>query len=112
MANISTAIKGTNKALKYGGPTESLAPVNESRINGYKVPNNTIAVATTRIILLISNSVSFDQKPKPTLLFTTGARSTNSAKEAPTTTNKNTKRNTPRSGSAAKACTEVKTPER
>src|SRR5690554_5349254 len=112
MVSIKIAIKGTNSALKYGGPTDSLAPVKESRISGYSVPNSTIAVATTKMMLLISSSVSFDQKPKPTLLFTTGARITNKVKDAPTATSKNTKINTPRSGSAAKACTEVSTPER
>jgi hypothetical protein len=43
---------------------------------------------------------------------TAGARQANKVNEAPTTTAKKHKMNTPRAGSEAKACTEVNTPER
>ncbi|MNO02572.1 hypothetical protein D3C81_2230240 [compost metagenome] len=33
-ASISTAISGTNSALKYGGPTDSLAPEMASSTSG------------------------------------------------------------------------------
>src|SRR3546814_379623 len=112
IANINNAINGTNIALKYGGPTESLAPVSASRIIGYSVPSKIMAAATDSSKLLINSNVSRDHTPNPTRLLTTGARSANNASEPPITTSRNTRINTPRVGSEAKACTEVNTPER
>ncbi|MNJ57806.1 hypothetical protein D3C77_534130 [compost metagenome] len=63
-------------------------------------------------MLLASSSVSRDHRANPTWLLTTGARRANSVSEPPTTKSRNMRMNTPRSGSEAKACTEVSTPER
>ncbi|MNQ91926.1 hypothetical protein D3C85_1073270 [compost metagenome] len=112
ITTISNAINGMNSALKYGGPTDSLAPVMASRISGYKVPSRIIDAATTSTRLLPNSRVSRDQRLKPTWLLTTGARRANSVNEPPTTNSRKIRMNTPRSGSEAKACTEVNTPER
>src|SRR5450830_871896 len=106
------AITIMNKALKYGGPTDSLAPLRASSTNGYKVPSRIIEAATTSTRLLPSSRVSRDHRLKPTWLFTTGARRANRVSEPPTTNSRKIRINTPRAGSEAKACTEVSTPER
>ena len=59
-----------------------------------------------------SSRVSRDHRAKPTWLLTTGARRANRVSEPPTTSSRKARMNTPRSGSEAKACTEVSTPER
>src|SRR5471032_2383807 len=69
ITTISNAINGMNNALKYGGPTDNLAPVIASRISGYKVPSRIIEAATTSTRLLPSSRVSRDQRLKPTWLF-------------------------------------------
>ncbi|MNJ62332.1 hypothetical protein D3C77_581710 [compost metagenome] len=112
ITTMSNAMSGMNNASKYGGPTESLAPVSASRINGYSVPSRIIDAATTNTMLLASSNVSRDHKAKPTWLLTTGARMANSVSEPPTTNSRKIRMNTPRSGSEAKACTDVRTPER
>ena len=81
-------------------------------INGYKVPNNTAPVATTNNTLLSNKNDSRDTKPMLPPKVTVGARHANKVNEAPITTAKKHKMNTPRVGSVAKACTEVNTPER
>src|SRR5690606_32313639 len=93
-------------------PTDNLVSDRASSSNGYSVPNRIIAVATTSSRLLTSSRVSRDQRPKPTRLLTTGARKANSVSEPPTTSSRNARMKTPRSGSVANACTEVSTPER
>ncbi|MNG05174.1 hypothetical protein D3C84_883500 [compost metagenome] len=66
ITTISNAINGMNRALKYGGPTDSLAPVRASSTSGYKVPSRIIEAATTSTRLLPSNRVSRDHRLKPT----------------------------------------------
>ncbi|MNH18707.1 hypothetical protein D3C79_784220 [compost metagenome] len=109
---ISSAISGRNKASKYGGPTDSLAPVSASSTSGYRVPSRIIEAATTSTRLLASSSVSRDHRAKPTWLLTTGARRANRVSEPPTTNSRKIRMKMPRDGSAANACTEVSTPER
>ena len=80
--------------------------------NGYSVPNNTAPVATTSSTLLSNKKDSRDIRPMLPPKVTAGARQANKTNEAPTTTAKKHRMNTPRAGSVAKACTEVNTPER
>ncbi len=72
----------------------------------------TLPAATINNKLLESSNDSRDSKenlpPRPTL----GALQANNINEKPTTITKKIRIKTPRSGSVAKACTEVKTPER
>ncbi len=76
------------------------------------MPNKTAPVAVNSTTLLLSSNDSRDSKsnfsPKPML----GARKANKSSAPPITKAKNTKMNSPRLGSIAKACTEVSTPER
>ena len=76
------------------------------------MPNNTDAAATTSNTLFASNADSRETKlnlpPSPTL----GALQANRRRDEPTTNTKNPRIKTPRSGSVAKACTEVNTPDR
>ncbi len=76
------------------------------------MPSSTLAIATTSTTLLASSidsrDTSANEPPSPTL----PARHANSASEPPMTMARNTRMNTPRAGSVAKACTEVSTPER
>ena len=108
----SRAISGTNTVLKYGAPTEYLPCPRASISSGNRVPNSTVSVATRNTTLLTSSRVSRDTGEKPMRLRTAGARSAYRVREAPTTRARNTRINRPRAGSAAKACTEVRTPER
>ena len=112
MTTINRPINGINNALKYGGPTDSLAPLRASSTKGYRVPSRIIDAATTSTRLLPSSRVSRDHRLKPTWLLTTGARNANRVSEPPTTNSRKIRMNTPRSGSDANACTEVNTPER
>src|SRR5450830_397535 len=112
ITTINKPINGTNKALKYGGPTDSLAPVSASSTSGYRVPSRIIDAATTSTRLLPSSKVSRDHRLKPTWLLTTGARRANRVREPPTTHSTNIRMNTPRAGSDANALTEASTPER
>src|SRR5574343_853218 len=106
------AISGMKTAMKYGGPTDNFPSPKASITSGYKVPNKILAAVTTSSTLLINNTDSRDTSSKLALLLTSGARMAYSSNDPPTTTAKNTKMNTPRAGSLAKACTEVNTPER
>ena len=90
MEMINNTIKGTNAALKYGGPTDIFPPPTASNNNGYKVPNNTVKAATISKILLDNKKVSRDQKRYPTRLSTVVARSANNNKEPPTVMANNT----------------------
>jgi hypothetical protein len=112
MARSSGTIRGTNTRSKYGGPTDSLPRFSASMISGYKVPSSTAAMATTKSTLLSSKNDSREPTTGCEALAHCGARQANKASDTPTTTTKNSKMNTPRLGSVAKACTDVNTPER
>ena len=81
-------------------------------MSGYTVPNNTAAVATTSITLLVSKNDSREIQSKRPPKDALGARHANKVNDAPTTKAKKIKMNTPRLGSDANACTDVNTPER
>src|SRR5688572_7649688 len=108
----SGAITTPNTRLKYGGPTEAFGSASASKNNGYNVPRSTEPVATASNKLLSSRNDSRDNvsnfPPRPTF----GARHANNASDEPITNTRNARMNTPRFGSVANACTEVKTPER
>ncbi len=110
--NTSGAMIGTNTALKYGGPTEILPPFSASRKSGYSVPSSTDPAATPSSTLFIKRKDSRDTvsnfPPSPTR----GARHAKSASETPITNTRKPRMNTPRRGSVANACTEVRTPDR
>ena len=110
--NTSGAMIGTNTALKYGGPTDSLPRPSASMNSGYIVPSSTAAQATASSTLFISSADSRDNVPNLPPRPTFGARHANSASDAPITTTRKARMNTPRRGSVAKACTDVSTPER
>ena len=112
IASKSGTISGTNTRSKYGGPTDNLPRFSASMMRGYKVPSNTAAMATTKSTLLSNKNDSREPTTGCEALAHCGARQANKAKDTPTTTTKNSKMNTPRPGSVAKACTEVNTPER
>ena len=80
--------------------------------NGYKVPRSTEPAATTKKTLPKSINVSRDIKEKapPNVLF--GALKAYRNKDEPTTKESRIKIKMPRRGSVAKACTDVRTPER
>ncbi len=76
------------------------------------MPSSTAEVATASSTLLASSEVSRDSSAKPPPSPTDGARIANSSREPPITNTSSARMNTPRSGSVAKAWTEVSTPER
>ena len=106
------AVSGTNTALKNGGPTDTFPPPTASTMSGYKVPKRTLTAITVRIRLLKSKNDSLEIQPNSPGSETFDARTAKRVNEPPTTTIRNPRMKTPRSGSFANACTEVKTPER
>ncbi len=112
MASSSGTMSGTNTRSKYGGPTDNLPKFSASMMSGYKVPNNTAAMATTNSTLLSNKNDSREPATGCEACPHCCARQANKDNETPTTTAKNNKINRPRPGSVAKACTEVNTPER
>ena len=111
-SNANGAVKGIKTLLKYGGPTEILPSPRASSTSGYKVPSRILAAATTRITLFKSRAVSRENNSNLPVLRICGARQAYKDNEPPTTMPRKIRINTPRSGSVAKACTEVNTPER
>ena len=105
-------IIATKTVSKYGGPTEIFPMPIASISNGYKVPNKTEAVAVNSTTLLVSNKDSRETKSNFSPNPTDCARKANKVSAPPITTTRNSKINNPRLGSVAKACTEVRTPER
>ena len=111
-STASGAVSGMKTLLKYGGPTEILPRLRASTASGYRVPSRILAAATTRNTLLSNRPVSRDSRSKRTELRIWLARRAYSASDEPTTAIRNSRMNTPRSGSEANACTDVRTPER
>ena len=103
---------GTKTALKYGGPTDSLPRLSASITMGYTVPSSTAAAPASSRTLLMSSKVSRETSAKLPPCPTAGARQAKRVSEPPTTIARKTRMKTPRVGSAAKAWTEVSTPER
>ena len=106
------AMIGKNVASKNGAPTDTFLPVNKSNSNGYKVPNRTVAVA-------VASNKLFRTKAPSRLIgantppdFNAGARTAYRISEPPITSTKNPRIKYPRSGSVAKACTDVRMPDR
>ncbi len=83
-----------------------------SAISGHIVPKNTTRVATTSSRLFATSPLSRLTGAKTLLERRTGARQAKSVSEPPMKAPRIQSRNTPRSGSVAKACTLVMMPER
>ncbi len=75
------------------------------------MPNSTMAVAITRMILLIISAVSRLMKPASERVLNVGPRHANSSKGRPVATSRIHRIKTPRDGSDAKLCTEVSRPD-
>ena len=105
-------IKGVKARSKNGGPTESLRSINNSATKGQTVPTKTTKQLMASSKLLAIRALSRLTGAKTPLLSIALARSAKSINAPPKNTAKIIKMNTPRSGSLAKACTEVRTPER
>ena len=98
--------------MKNGNPTDSFGPPIASRNSGYSVPSSTVAQPHTSSTLFSTSAPSREigaNSPPP---FRFGARIAYSVSDPPITTISNSRMNTPRLGSEAKACTEVSTPDR
>lgn len=76
------------------------------------MPSITAPAAHSSSTLLMSSRVSRDTSAKAPPMLTLGARQANRVRDAPTTTARKIRMNTPRLGSEANACTELSTPER
>ena len=112
---IATAIakaKGVKAVLKNGGPTETVRSVNISITKGQIVPMNTTKVDTAKSRLFSTSPDSRLMVENTPLASIAPARSANSNSAPPMKKHKIIKIKTPRSGSLAKACTLVSTPER
>ena len=72
--NNNGSIKGTNTALKYGGPTEILPALSASKNNGYRVPTRIVIIATSNKTLLSNKAVSRENKSNWPIDFICGAR--------------------------------------
>ncbi|GBF29316.1 hypothetical protein MnTg03_00887 [bacterium MnTg03] len=110
MRIASGAVRLKNTRLKYGGPIEIFPPIASIAI-GYRVPSNIAAAATVKKILFNNNAISRESKCVCAALFNIGARHEKSINEPPMTRPRKARMNTPRSGSLANACTEVRTPD-
>jgi hypothetical protein len=84
--NKAGAISGTNTALKYGGPTDSLPMPSASMNSGYSVPSSTAATEAISTTLMASSSDSRENHVKAPPAIMRGERHANSASEPPTTT--------------------------
>ena len=103
---------GVNAILKNGGPTESFRSEINSATRGHTVPIKTTKQLTTNKRLLTTKADSRLTVANTPLLSIEPARKANRSKDPPTNITKINKIKTPRSGSLAKACTDVRTPER
>ncbi len=112
MAIASARTKGVKAALKKGGPTDNVRSKNISATKGQIVPIKTTKVETASKRLLSTKPLSRLTIEKTPLASMAVARAANNANAPPMNTHRIIKMNTPRSGSFAKACTLVKTPER
>src|SRR6202453_4684862 len=111
-AMIIGTIIGADLRLKNGNPTDSFGPFIASRNSGYKVPRNTVAQPQDSSRLFTTKAPSREigaNRPPP---FRAGARKAYSVNDPPMAVTSSSRMNVPRSGSVAKACTEVRTPER
>src|SRR5215472_15207198 len=108
----SGSIEIMKVGLKYGGPTESVPSLSASEIRGASVPANTVPKAVTRSTLLKSRNDSRDPSSKPAVERSSGARQAYSASAPPIMMMRKARMKMPRVGSAAKECTDTRTPER
>ena len=105
-------IKGVNAILKNGGPTDNFRPETNSAISGHIVPISTTKQLVTNKRLLVTSADSLLTVLNTPLLSIEPARKANKSNDPPIKIVKMIRMNTPRSGSFANACTEVKTPDR
>ena len=83
--NINSRLNGTNSALKYGDPTETMPILRDSNISGNSVPINTVAAAVVNRTLFTNNSVSRETISKNARLRRFGALIENNVNEPPIT---------------------------
>ena len=105
-------INGVNAALKNGTPTDNFRSQTNSATNGQMVPIKTTKADTASNRLFATKAVSRLTIAKAPLASSAPARRANNTSDPPMNTPKIIKMNTPRSGSLAKACTDVMTPDR
>ena len=106
------AMIGKNVASKNGPPTDTFLPVNKSSIKGYRVPKRTVAVAVASNRLFSTKAPSRLTGANRPPDFKSGARTAYRISDPPITSTKNPRIKYPRSGSVAKAWTDVRMPER
>jgi hypothetical protein len=104
--------KGVKAASKKGGPTESVRSKNISAMSGQIVPMKTTKVETASSRLFTTSPDSRLTVEKTPLASIAPALSAKRSSAPPMKKARIIRMNTPRSGSLAKACTEVSTPER
>ena len=105
-------MNGVNAALKKGTPTDSFRLKNNSATSGQIVPIKTTKhdTASSRLLATRADSrLRVEKTPFASILL---ARKANRVSAPPMKTPRIIRMKTPRSGSFAKACTEVRTPER
>ena len=112
MATKSGMHSGSTAALKKGAPTLSLAPKIRSLNSGYIVPVITTAAIEHSRMLLSTSAPSRETGANSPPEVKAGARSANSSRLPPITRPSRPRMNTPRAGSLAKECTELRMPER
>ena len=112
IATISGTNSGPKVRLKNGAPTEILSPVRTSSASGYSVPMKTVAQAVVRKRLLSTSAPSREIGANSPPCFSADARQAYSDRLPPMKRQRISRMNTPRVGSVANACTEVRTPER
>mmetsp|Transcript_6871 Transcript_6871/g.10807 ORF Transcript_6871/g.10807 Transcript_6871/m.10807 type:complete len:212 (+) Transcript_6871:1378-2013(+) len=108
----SNTMNGVKAMLKKGAPTLSLRSKNISLTSGQIVPMNTTKQDTARKILFNTSALSRLTTPKTPLASISLARAANNVSAPPVKNTRIPRMTTPRSGSLAKACTDVITPER
>ena len=110
--SANATMNGVKAALKNGAPTDKARPISTSPTSGQIVPMNTTKAATVSSRLLATSAPSRLTMAKTPLASSVPARRANSIKAPPMKTPSRSRMNTPRSGSLAKAWTEVMTPDR
>ena len=107
----SATMKGVKAASKNGAPTDILRS-NASPTKGQIVPTNTTKDDTAKRMLFTTSALSRLTIPKTPLASIAPARAANNVSAPPVKNSRMNRMNTPRSGSDAKAWTEVITPDR
>ncbi len=103
---------GVKAMLKNGGPTVSGRSKNISDTSGHIVPTNTTKADTASSTLFTTSALSRLTMPKTPRASIVPARRAKRISAPPMKTPRMIRMNTPRSGSLAKAWTDVRSPDR